>query len=275
MITQTYTLSLQPGGVPLRVPCVQGENLGRTLEFTLTSCAAAANLPDGLTVTIEGTKPDGKSFSAVAGQNGDTVTVTLTQQMCAVAGEVPCQLTLADSSAVIATARFLLEVAPSAIPGDGDLSQSELTALTAIRTDILTALGQMQAIKAALTSGSWTPAVSGAESYDHQVGTYAVVGNLAIVSFAVKGKFASEADGELSITGCPVSPGVSAAGGGQLSGYYAADNILFTGWMIAPGGTITGQCGWATTKGHKYASVAYQGKGSSFRACGTIAFPIS
>lgn len=126
-----------------------------------------------------------------------------------------------------------------------------------------------------LTSGSWTPAVSGAESYDHQVGTYAVVGSLAVVSFSVKGKFVSEADGELSITGCPVSPEISAAGGGLLSGYYAADNILFTGWMIAPGGTITGQCGWATTKGHKYVSVASQGKGSSFQACGTIAFPIT
>ena len=275
MITQTYTLSLQPGAVPVRVPCVQGENLGRDIVFTLTSNGTAANLPDGLTVTIEGTKPDGKSFSVSASQDGDTVTVTLTQQMCAVAGEVPCQLTLADSSAVIATARFLLEVAPSAIPGDGDLSQSELTALTAIRTDILTALGQMQAIKAALTSGSWTPEVSGAETYDYRTGTYAVVGNLAIVSFSVKGKFVSGADGELTVTGCPVSPGVQAAGGGFLSGYYAANNVLFTGWLMSSGGVITGQCGWATTTGCKYSNVAAQGSGASFQACGTIAFPIS
>ena len=37
MITQSYTLSLQPGGVPLRVPCVQGDTSSRATWYRAMS----------------------------------------------------------------------------------------------------------------------------------------------------------------------------------------------------------------------------------------------
>lgn len=144
MITQTYTLSLQPGGVPIRVPCVQGDALSRTLQFQLTSSGAAAKLPAGAGVTLEGTKPDGKSFSVAGTLSDDVASVTLTDQMTAAAGSVPCQLTIASGTELLGTGRLILEVAPAAIPANADLSDSDVNLLTQMKT----AVNQLSAGKA-------------------------------------------------------------------------------------------------------------------------------
>ncbi len=283
MITQSYTLSLQPGGVPLRVPCVQGDALSRTLSFSLTSGGAAASLPTGAAVLIEGTKPDGKSFSVSGALDGNVVTVSLTQQMTVLAGEVPCQITISSGSKLLGTARFLLEVAPSAIPSSPDLSETELSAFTQLKNTALqaaaraeTAATSAETAAAALTSQSWTPVLSGAESYTYRHGTYAVIGNLAIIAFSVSGTFSSSASGHIVISGCPTWPTIKAAGGGYLSGYYAAEDLVFSGWSLnAETGYIAPVLHWATTAGTKYINTAQQAPGAKFEASGTIAFPIA
>lgn len=127
-----------------------------------------------------------------------------------------------------------------------------------------------------LSNGSWTPVVSGAESYDHQVGTYGVVGDLAIVTFAISGTFSSSADGDIVISGCPAHPAAKSSGGGYLTGYFSADNLVFSGWMISSANdNITPVTQWATTSGTKYIGTAKQSAGAAFEASGTIAFRIA
>ena len=276
MITQSYTLSLQPGGVPLRVPCVQGDTSSRDLQFQLTSNGTAASLPTDVTAVIEGTKPDGKSFSVSCLISGDTVTAPLTQQMTALSGDIPCQLTLSDTRSILGTAQFILAVAPAAIPADPDLSETELSALYNIRRDTLLAVNQMQAIQDSLSVTDWTPEVSGAASYDYRQGTCAQVGDLAIVTFAISGTFSSSADGDIVISGCPAHPATKSSGGGYLTGYFSADNLVFSGWAISSANyNITPVTQWATTSGTKYIGTAKQSADVTFEASGTIAFRIA
>ncbi len=133
MITQTYTLSLQPGGVPFRIPCVQGDASSRTISLSLISCGTTFTPPTGTVATLDGTKPDGKSFSVAGTISGSTVSVTLTAQMTAVAGEIPCRLTLVNGAEILGTAEVLLVVAPAAIPAAPDLSDSDMSAFTALK----------------------------------------------------------------------------------------------------------------------------------------------
>lgn len=89
MLTLTLPLSLSPNTPPLRIPVAQNDSQSRTLIFRLTAPSGAPNLPDGAIVTMDGTKPDGKSFSHTGTLANDRATVTLTRQMCAVAGRLP------------------------------------------------------------------------------------------------------------------------------------------------------------------------------------------
>ena len=133
MITQNYTLSLQPGGVPSRIPCVQGDASSRTISLSLSSGGTSFTPPTGAVATFDGTKPDGKSFSVSGTISGSTVSVTLTAQMTAVAGEIPCRLTLVSNAEILGTAEVLLVVSPAAIPTNPDLSDSDMSAFTTLK----------------------------------------------------------------------------------------------------------------------------------------------
>lgn len=415
MITQTYPLSLQPGGIPVRVPCVQGDIQSRTLQFQLTSSGASANLPAGAGVTLEGTKPDGRSFSVAGTLSDDVAEITLTAQMTAVSGEIPCRLNITSGSKVLGTGQLLLEVAPSALPSNPDLSDSDISLLTQMKntvnqfsaakadkktpsaaknvalldaggnlmdsgkqltpsgigamtdgaglwgfTDLpsgadlndYTACGfykysyddttfsiqnsparaafTMQVMNACgygdhdaiggkalkyrlqklttwqgdeyvrqaytdssgsvtygawktvlnngalgITSGSWTPTVSGAASYTIQTGRYIKIGDMAVVTFSVYGTFAGSTTGRIKVSGCPLTPGDSiTAGGGDLSGYTAASNIVFTGWQCNTNGSFyaVGQETGTTGTSKLGSSAIYQKTSGEFLASGTIAF---
>lgn len=318
MITQTYTLSLQPGGAPLRIPCVQRDANSRDITFDLTSGGIAFSPPNGAVVTIDGTKPDGKSFSHTGTVSGSTVTVTLTQQMTAVAGDVPCQLTIASGTAVLGTARFILAVSEAAIPTAPDLSTSDMSvfetlknsaaqsAITAAeqaeaaansataaaaavsgKADLavpatagnlakLTAQGNLADAGLAVSAGTWTPSVSGAGSYTSQVGNYVKLGKVIILQFYVYGTFAGKTSDKIVISGCPVSPATTAAGGGMISGYTSAANVIPTGWRIDREGDIHPIGQETGTDGAKYSSDAiFQKTGGEFSAAGTIAFVVA
>ena len=329
MITQTYTLPLQPGGVPLRIPCVQRDANSRDISFDLTSGGVAFSPPDGAVVTFDGTKPDGKSFSTAGAISGTKITVTLSQQMTAVAGDVPCQLTITSGTAVLGTARFILAVSEAAIPTDPDLSTSDMSvfetlknsaaqsaitaaeqaaaaansasaAASAVEThdqnlsahatllagkaDICPAAapgnlaglgthGQLMDLGFRVNVGTWKPVVSGAKSYSSQIGTYCHIGNLAILQFSVYGSFGGDVTKKISITGCPITPESVSGGGGALSGYTAAANVVFSGWSLSRAGVISpvGQ-ETGTSASHKYSSVQIFEKASGdFSASGTIA----
>ncbi len=333
MLTLTIPLSLSPNTPPVRIPCAQNDKQSRTLVFRLTAPSGAPNLPDGAVVTMDGTKPDGKSFSHTGALVNDRATVTLTQQMCAVAGEVRCQLTVTHGDEVLGSAPFFLAVQESAIPGDPDLSQSELTAFQELRNQApgwvsaasesataaansaasaasvvethdqslsahstlfahkvnlctpsaagnvagLGASGQLMDLGMRLNYGTWTPVVPGAQSYTGQIGTYFLIGSLAILQFYVYGTFAGDVTEKISITGCPVSPAIGSGGGGTLSGYTASSNVVFTGWSINRAGVISpvGQ-ETGTSASHKYSSDQIFEKASGdFSASGTIAVRIS
>ena len=329
MLTLTLPLSLSPNTPPLRIPVAQNDSQSRTLIFRLTAPSGAPNLPDGAIVTMDGTKPDGKSFSHTGTLANDRATVTLTRQMCAVAGEVPCQLTITHGDEILGSARFFLMVQEAAIPTDPDLSASELTAFQELRNQApgwvsaasesaaaaansasaaasvvethdqnlsahatllagkanicpaaapgnlagLGTSGQLMDLGFRVNVGTWTPVVSGAKSYSSQIGTYCHIGNLAILQFSVYGSFGGDVTEKISITGCPITPESVSGGGGTLSGYTAAANVVFAGWgwsragVISPVGQETG-----TSASHKYSSDQIFEKASGdFSASGTIA----
>ena len=329
MLTLSLPLSLSPNTPPLRIPVAQNDNQSRTLIFRLTAPSGAPNLPDGAIVTMDGTKPDGKSFSHTGTLANDRATVTLTRQMCAVAGEVPCQLTITHGDEILGSARFFLMVQEAAIPTDPDLSASELTAFQELRNQApgwvsaasesaaaaansasaaasvvethdqnlsahatllagkanicpaaapgnlagLGTHGQLMDLGFRVNVGTWTPVVSGAKSYSSQIGTYCHIGNLAILQFSVYGSFGGDVTKKISITGCPITPESVSGGGGTLSGYTAAANVVFSGWSLSSAGVISpvGQ-ETGTSASHKYSSDQIFEKASGdFSASGTIA----
>ena len=329
MLTLTLPLSLSPNTPPLRLPVAQNDSQSRTLIFRLTAPSGAPNLPDGAIVTMDGTKPDGKSFSHTGTLANDRATVTLTRQMCAVAGEVACQLTITHGDEILGSARFFLMVQEAAIPTDPDLSASELTAFQELRNQApgwvsaasesaaaaansasaaasvvethdqnlsahatllagkanicpaaapgnlagLGTHGQLMDLGFRVNVGTWTPVVSGAKSYSSQIGTYCHIGNLAILQFSVYGSFGGDVTKKISITGCPITPESVSGGGGALSGYTAAANVVFSGWSLSRAGVISpvGQ-ETGTSASHKYSSDQIFEKASGdFSASGTIA----
>ena len=329
MLTLTLPLSLSPNTPPLRIPVAQNDSQSRTLIFRLTAPSGAPNLPDGAIVTMDGTKPDGKSFSHTGTLQNDRATVTLTRQMCAVAGEVPCQLTITHGDEILGSARFFLMVQEAAIPTDPDLSASELTAFQELRNQApgwvsaasesaaaaansasaaasvvethdqnlsahatllagkanicpaaapgnlagLGTSGQLMDLGFRVNVGTWTPVVSGAKSYSSQIGTYCHIGNLAILQFSVYGSFGGDVTKKISITGCPITPESVSGGGGTLSGYTAAANVVFSGWSLSRAGVISpvGQ-ETGTSASHKYSSdQSFEKASGDFSASGTIA----
>ena len=129
MITQPYNLNLIPGGVPVRVPVSQYDAGSRDITFAMYHGGTAFAVPAGAVVTCDGAKPDRKGFSCLAAASGSTVTVTVTEQMTAVAGEVDCQITIRKDGNVLGSANFYLVVERAALPDAADISETEISAV--------------------------------------------------------------------------------------------------------------------------------------------------
>lgn len=140
MINQKYNLDMIPGGsVPTIVHVSQYDAGSRHLTFELYSGGMLWDVPEGATVTIDGTKADHKAFSYIASASGSTVTVTVTQQMTAVKGLAECQLTVTKGDYVLGSANFVLDVESSAMPADPDLSQTEISCFQQLKNAAQTA----------------------------------------------------------------------------------------------------------------------------------------
>lgn len=123
MITQTFDLNLIPEQAPVVVHCDQYDKGTGRLIIKLYEGDVAYS-PTG-TAIIQGCKPDGHGFSYAATLSGNTVTADLTEQMSCVSGRVRCQIVVTESTGRTGTFAFILEVQPSALPSDADMSESE------------------------------------------------------------------------------------------------------------------------------------------------------
>ena len=116
MLTRTFDLNLSPGGALLQIPVSQNDTASRTLVFNLFSSDGLISLPTGTAAQIRGKRPDGVGFSNAASLSGTAVTVTVTEQMAAVAGKVLCEIVLYKGTASsvdyqqISTANFIIHV---------------------------------------------------------------------------------------------------------------------------------------------------------------------
>lgn len=122
-ITQTFDLNLIPEQAPVVVHCDQyDEGTGRLIIKLFEGDVAYT--PSG-TASIQGRKPDGHGFQYSATLVGNTVTADLTFQMSCVSGRVRCQVVVTESTGRTGTFAFILDVQPSALPSDTDLSDSD------------------------------------------------------------------------------------------------------------------------------------------------------
>ena len=146
MITYTFDLDVVPGGVPVKVPMKQYED-ACTLVFNVYASQGALVLPEGTTVSIRGTKPDGNGISIDAELSGNAVTILVDKQMTAVAGKSKYELVFANATGnEFITTSFVVMVERAALDADTLESSSIIRELAEIQ------LHQDEIIEAARTA---------------------------------------------------------------------------------------------------------------------------
>ena len=131
---QTVNLQIIPNGVLPRVNVSQFD-VGRQIQFKLYDGAVAYTIPTGTEVRVDGIKPDKHGFSYDATWSGNTVTVTTTEQMTVLNGDIPCELRLIKNDDNIGTLNFILAVEKSPIDGDTDISDTDIPAIIELATE--------------------------------------------------------------------------------------------------------------------------------------------
>lgn len=163
MVTQKYKLDMIPNGQILNVHASQYDQ-GRVITFDLFKGTEQFIIPGGSTALITGTKPDKRGFSLPAtiasGTNPHEVSVTLTQNMCAVPGQTICEIRLLRGDVNIGTANFILLVERAGLADDVDISETELPAYI----DAAQSAAEQAAQSATEAAGSATSAASSATS---------------------------------------------------------------------------------------------------------------
>lgn len=126
MIEQTYYLDMIPGeSAPPVVHVSQFDVNSRTLTFNLMKGGVAYEPDVGMTVTLDGTKPDNTAFSYPMTVDGSSVSIVLQTQMTVVSGHVRCEVTVSNASGQIGSANFILAVEESAID-TGAISDTDI-----------------------------------------------------------------------------------------------------------------------------------------------------
>lgn len=127
MIKAIYDLDMTPmRTLPIIINVSQYDDLGRTLVFNLFSSSGKWTAPTSAAVTFEGGKPDGKFFSYNCAYSNGTVTVTIQQQMTAVAGKVRCKIKVTSGDKVVESAPIIMVVDAAAVPDGSDMSKSDI-----------------------------------------------------------------------------------------------------------------------------------------------------
>ena len=127
MVKSVFDLDMTPGRMlPLIINVSQYDDIGRTIVFNLHSSVGAWTAPTSASVTFEGGKPDGKFFAYNCAYSSGTVTVTIQQQMTAVAGKVRCKIKVTSGSKVVESAPIIMVVDAAAVPDGSDMSKSDI-----------------------------------------------------------------------------------------------------------------------------------------------------
>lgn len=130
MITQSINLNLLPGGVLPRFNVSQYDKGSRALQFNLFSGSLPFEVPEGSTVTIQGTKKDMTGFQYPCTYQGSLVVSDLYDQMTVLAGEVTTELVITDTNLnILGTCNFIIDVEQAALSKDIPISETELPIL--------------------------------------------------------------------------------------------------------------------------------------------------
>lgn len=125
MTTQSLDLNLIPKGIFPRLYVSQYDK-GQTWTFNIYAGNTAYTIPNGATVTIQGTKPDKTGFQYSCTASGNVVTATEQQQMTVIAGEVSAEIRITNNNEIIATLNFILVVEPAALTDETEISETDL-----------------------------------------------------------------------------------------------------------------------------------------------------
>lgn len=142
-----FALDMTPGGVTPVVHLSQYDEAFQ-LEFTLYSRTGELDIPSGATAMIEGTKLDGKAYSANATISGNVVTVAGDVQISAVAGNNPFQIVLKSGNSTVGSANFTIAVERAAMDYD-TVSDSKLAQIQ----DVTATAAQLTAAAENVTEG--------------------------------------------------------------------------------------------------------------------------
>lgn len=139
MIVQAHNLDVIPGG-GLTVVHVKQYQTDGNIVFKLFSRNGELTIPATFTgCTVRGTKTDGNGYSANAtcSYASNEVTVAITEQMTAVAGREPYEITITANSKVLITATFILDVQRAALDADTVTSESVIKEVETIVEDYI------------------------------------------------------------------------------------------------------------------------------------------
>ena len=129
MPQQTINLKIIPDSAPVVKHVDQydhGQSRFRIRLFNADN--TPYSIPNGSTVSIQGTKPDNHAFSyAVRSYSGNEVIADLTEQMSAAAGSVITHIVVHDTNDRTGSFNFIIEVQPSALPDGSNMSQSDIS----------------------------------------------------------------------------------------------------------------------------------------------------
>ena len=116
MLTYNIDLDVTPGTIPAVVHVKQYQT-DAVLDFKLFSRRGSLSIGTVTNCSIRGTKADGNGISKTASYSSGTKTVSvqLEEQMTAVAGRQPFEITLTDSTGKMITATFYLDVQRAAL----------------------------------------------------------------------------------------------------------------------------------------------------------------
>ena len=149
MIEQIYNIDMVPSGAPVVVHVSQYDTAARRLVFYLYNGGVAYVPASGATATIRGTKPDNTGFMYSLEVTGNTVAMALNQQIAAIAGDVPAEITVAETDGTASSANFVIRVEPAALDDETVISETDIPVFEELAQQAQTAATTAQTAQSA------------------------------------------------------------------------------------------------------------------------------
>ena len=157
-------LSMEKKGVPVRVHLSQYDNSIPQIRAALWSQEQHYTIPTGAVVFIAGTKQDHTGFQYECTHSGYTVTIDVTDQMTAFAGDVVVELIVQVGEERKGSANFILEVEKAALEADIVISDTDLPIIEELAKDVAEVQEAAQtALQGALDSEAWANGTRGGD----------------------------------------------------------------------------------------------------------------